>query len=80
MWILAQEKERTESMPTAAQYGLLVKLCGSANLCSAYETMRYLKRGRERRSQAPSSLIFGFIALVVAIVLNHLLSYVYQGR
>ncbi|SJL08701.1 uncharacterized protein ARMOST_12070 [Armillaria ostoyae] len=55
MWILAQEKERTESMPTAAQYGLLVKLCGSANIFSAYETMRYLKRGRERRSQAPSS-------------------------
>ncbi|SJL08694.1 uncharacterized protein ARMOST_12063 [Armillaria ostoyae] len=74
MWILAQEKERTESMPTAAQYGLLVKLCGSANLFSAYETMRYLKRGRERRSQAPSSLIFAFAILVVAIVLNHLLS------
>ncbi|KAK0236582.1 hypothetical protein EDD85DRAFT_833872 [Armillaria nabsnona] len=74
MWIIAQEKERTESMPTAAQYGLLVKLCGSANLFSAYETMRYLKRGRERRSQAPSSLIFAFVVLVVAIVLNHLLS------
>ncbi|SJL08680.1 uncharacterized protein ARMOST_12049 [Armillaria ostoyae] len=26
-------------------YGLLVKLCGAANLFSAYETMRYLKRG-----------------------------------
>ncbi|KAK0431175.1 hypothetical protein EV421DRAFT_196844 [Armillaria borealis] len=74
MWILAQEKERTESMPTAAQYGLLVKLCGSANIFSAYETMRYLKRGRERRSQAPSSLIFAFAILAVAIVLNHLLS------
>ncbi|KAK0436623.1 hypothetical protein EV421DRAFT_2022067 [Armillaria borealis] len=75
MWILAQEKERTESMPTAAQYGLLVKLCGSANLFSAYETMRYLKRGRERRSQAPSSLIFAFAILAIAIVLNHLLSH-----
>ncbi|SJL08685.1 uncharacterized protein ARMOST_12054 [Armillaria ostoyae] len=74
MWILAQEKERTGSMPTAAQYGLLVKLCGSANIFSAYETMRYLKRGRERRSQAPSSLIFAFTTLVLAIVLNHLLS------
>ncbi|SJL08692.1 uncharacterized protein ARMOST_12061 [Armillaria ostoyae] len=74
MWILAQEKERTESMPTAAQYGLLVKLCGSTNLFSAYETMQYLKRGRERRSQAPSSLIFAFAILVLAIVLNHLLS------
>ncbi|PBK87291.1 hypothetical protein ARMGADRAFT_1034861 [Armillaria gallica] len=42
-WILAQEQERLGSMPTAAQYGLLVKLCGSANLFSAYETMRYLK-------------------------------------
>ncbi|KAK0196784.1 hypothetical protein F5146DRAFT_16725 [Armillaria mellea] len=60
MWILAQERECTESMPTAAQYGLLVKLCGSANIFSAYETARYLKRGRERRSQAPSSLIFAF--------------------
>ncbi|PBK70416.1 hypothetical protein ARMSODRAFT_1017962 [Armillaria solidipes] len=74
MWILAQEKERIESMPTAAQYGLLVKLCGSANIFSAYETMRYLKRGRERRSQAPSSLIFALTILVLAIVLNHLLS------
>ncbi|KAK0189950.1 hypothetical protein F5146DRAFT_645912 [Armillaria mellea] len=74
MWILAQEKERTESMPTAAQYGLLVKLCGSANLFSAYETMRYLKRGRERRPRAPSSLIFALVILVLAIVLNHLLS------
>ncbi|SJL08698.1 uncharacterized protein ARMOST_12067 [Armillaria ostoyae] len=74
MWILAQEKERLGSMPTAAQYGLLVKLCGSANLSSAYETVRYLKRGHERRSQAPSSLIFAFVVLVVAIVLNHLLS------
>ncbi|PBK70410.1 hypothetical protein ARMSODRAFT_111194 [Armillaria solidipes] len=74
MWILAQEKERPESMPTAAQYGLLVKLCGSANIFSAYETMRYLKRGRERRPQAPTSLIVAFIILVIAIVLNHLLS------
>ncbi|KAK0236580.1 hypothetical protein EDD85DRAFT_577835 [Armillaria nabsnona] len=74
MWVLAQEKERTGSMPTAAQYGLLVKLCGSANLFSAYETVRYLKRGREQRSQAPSSLIFAFTILVLAIVLNHLLS------
>ncbi|SJL08696.1 uncharacterized protein ARMOST_12065 [Armillaria ostoyae] len=74
MWILAQEKEHIESMPTAAQYGLLVKLCGSANLSSAYETVRYLKRGHERRSQAPSSLIFAFTILVLAIVLNHLLS------
>ncbi|PBK87288.1 hypothetical protein ARMGADRAFT_1034858 [Armillaria gallica] len=74
MWILAQEKERTESMPTAAQYGLLVKLCGSANIFSAYETMRYLKRGRERRSKAPSSLTFALTILVLAIVLNHLLS------
>ncbi|PBK87284.1 hypothetical protein ARMGADRAFT_463416 [Armillaria gallica] len=74
MWILAQEKERPGSMPTAAQYGLLVKLCGSANLCSAYETMRYLKRGRERRSQAPSSLILAFTILILTIVLNHLLS------
>ncbi|KAK0436620.1 hypothetical protein EV421DRAFT_1739560 [Armillaria borealis] len=74
MWFLAQEKERTESMPTAAQYGLLVKLCGSANLFSAYETMRYLKRGRERRPQAPSSLIFALTILVLTIILNHLLS------
>ncbi|KAK0421772.1 hypothetical protein EV421DRAFT_2043313 [Armillaria borealis] len=74
MWILAQEKECPGSMPTAAQYGLLVKLCGSANLFSAYKTMRYLKRGRERRSQAPSSLIFAFTVLTLAIVLNHLLS------
>ncbi|PBK58184.1 hypothetical protein ARMSODRAFT_984049, partial [Armillaria solidipes] len=74
MWILAQEKERLGSMPTAAQYGLLVKLCGSANLFSAYEAMWYLKRGREQRSQAPSSLIFAFTILVLAIVLNHLLS------
>ncbi|KAK0471923.1 hypothetical protein IW261DRAFT_826521 [Armillaria novae-zelandiae] len=74
MWILAQEKERTGSMPTAAQYGLLVKLCGSANIFSTYETVKYLKRGREQRSQAPSTLIFAFVVLVVAIVLNHLLS------
>ncbi|PBK70404.1 hypothetical protein ARMSODRAFT_974358 [Armillaria solidipes] len=74
MWILAQEKERIESMPTAAQYGLLVKLCGSANLFSAYETLRYLKRGRERRPQAPSSLIVALTILVLAILLNHLLS------
>ncbi|KAK0236573.1 hypothetical protein EDD85DRAFT_952539 [Armillaria nabsnona] len=74
MWILAQETKRPGSMPTAAQYGLLVKLCGSANLFSAYETMRYLKRGRERRSRAPSSLIFAFAILIVTIVLNHLLS------
>ncbi|KAK0186827.1 hypothetical protein F5146DRAFT_1124496 [Armillaria mellea] len=74
VWILAQETERAESMPTAAQYGLLVKLCGSANIFSAYETMRYLKRGRERRSPAPSSLIVAFTILVLAIVLNHLLS------
>ncbi|KAK0189956.1 hypothetical protein F5146DRAFT_1139458 [Armillaria mellea] len=47
MWILAQEKEHLGSMPTAAQYSLLVKLCGSANLLSAYETMRYLKHGHE---------------------------------
>ncbi|KAK0497958.1 hypothetical protein EDD18DRAFT_126171 [Armillaria luteobubalina] len=74
VWILAQEKERTGSMPTAAQYGLLVKLCGSANLFSAYETVRYLKRGRERRPRAPASLIVALIVLVLAIVLNHLLS------
>ncbi|KAK0189946.1 hypothetical protein F5146DRAFT_645865 [Armillaria mellea] len=74
MWILAQEKERLGSMPTAAQYGLLVKLCGSANLFSVYETVRYLKCGHERRSRAPSSLIFAFAILVLAIVLNHLLS------
>ncbi|KAK0213717.1 hypothetical protein IW262DRAFT_1467068 [Armillaria fumosa] len=74
MWILAQEKERTESMPTAAQYGLLVKLCGSANIVSAYETVQYLKRGRDQRSQAPSSLTFAFVVLVLAILLNHLLS------
>ncbi len=80
MWILAQEKERTGSMPTAAQYGLLVKSCGSTNLFSAYEAVRYLKRGRERRSQAPSNLTFAFTVLILAIVLNHLLSYVYQGR
>ncbi len=36
------------------------KLCGSANIFSAYETMQYLKRGRERRSKAPTSLIFCF--------------------
>ncbi|KAK0485476.1 hypothetical protein EDD18DRAFT_1427989 [Armillaria luteobubalina] len=77
MWILAQEKEHTGSMPTAAQYGLLVKLCGSANIFSAYETVQYLKRGRERRSQAPSSMTFAFVVLVLAILLNHLLSYVY---
>ncbi len=77
MWILAQEKERTGSMPTAVQYGLLVKLCGSANLFSAYETMQYLTRGRERRSKAPTSLIFAFTILVLAIFLNYLLSYVY---
>ncbi|KAK0497960.1 hypothetical protein EDD18DRAFT_1461913 [Armillaria luteobubalina] len=74
MWILAQENERQGSMPTAAQYGLLVKLCGSANLFSAYETMRYLKRGRGRRSRAPSSLIVALTILVLAIVLNYLLS------
>ncbi|PBK87298.1 hypothetical protein ARMGADRAFT_1168654 [Armillaria gallica] len=74
MWILAQEKGRPGSMPTAAQYGLLVTLCGSANLFSAYETMQYLKRGRERRPRAPSILIFAFAILIVAIVLNHLLS------
>ncbi|KAK0213715.1 hypothetical protein IW262DRAFT_1467066 [Armillaria fumosa] len=74
MWILAQEKERTESMPTAAQYGLLVKLCGSANIFSAYETVQYFKRGREQRSKAPSSLTFAFAVLVLAILLNHLLS------
>ncbi|KAK0478567.1 hypothetical protein EDD18DRAFT_1337618 [Armillaria luteobubalina] len=74
MWILAQEKEHTESMPTAAQYGLLVKICGSANIFSAYETVQYLKRGREQRSKAPSSLTFAFVVLVVAILLNHLLS------
>ncbi|PBK87285.1 hypothetical protein ARMGADRAFT_1168645 [Armillaria gallica] len=74
MWILAQEKERTGSMPTAAQYGLLVKLCGSANIFSTYETMRYLTRGRERRSQAPSSLIVALTILVLTIILNHLLS------
>ncbi|KAK0213718.1 hypothetical protein IW262DRAFT_1467069 [Armillaria fumosa] len=74
MWILAQEKEHTGSMPTAAQYGLLVKLCGSANIFSAYETVRYLKRGREQRSKAPSGLTFAFVVLVLAILLNHLLS------
>ncbi|KAK0471930.1 hypothetical protein IW261DRAFT_827278 [Armillaria novae-zelandiae] len=74
MWIIAQENERQGSMPTAAQYGLLVKLCGSANLFSAYETMRYLKRGRERRSRAPSSLILALTILVLAIFLNYLLS------
>ncbi|KAK0471927.1 hypothetical protein IW261DRAFT_1611843 [Armillaria novae-zelandiae] len=74
MWILAQEKERTGSMPTAAQYGLLVKLCGSANILSAYETVQYLKRRREQRSQAPSSMTFALVVLVLAIVLNHLLS------
>ncbi|KAK0462917.1 uncharacterized protein EV420DRAFT_1144895 [Desarmillaria tabescens] len=74
MWILAQEKEHASSMPTAVQYGLLVKLCGSANLFSAYETVRYLKRGRERRSTAPPSLIFALIILILVIVLNHLLS------
>ncbi|KAG7441156.1 uncharacterized protein BT62DRAFT_997358 [Guyanagaster necrorhizus] len=74
MWILAQEKVHTRSMPTAIQYGLLVKLCGSANLCSAYETVQYLKRGRERRSQAPPSLVFALIILILAIALNHLLS------
>ncbi|KAK0213716.1 hypothetical protein IW262DRAFT_1467067 [Armillaria fumosa] len=51
MWILAQEKERTGSMPTAAQYGLLVKLY-----------------------RAHPLLIFAFAILVVAIVLNYLLS------
>ncbi|KAK0213703.1 hypothetical protein IW262DRAFT_1497560 [Armillaria fumosa] len=74
MWTLAQEKERTESMPTAAQYGLLVKLCGSANFSSAYDTVQYLKRGRDQRSQAPSSLTFAFVVLVLAILLNHLFS------
>ncbi|KAK0213730.1 hypothetical protein IW262DRAFT_327302 [Armillaria fumosa] len=74
MWIFAQEKERTGSMPTAAQYGLLVKLCGSANIFSAYETVQYLKRGREQRSQVPSSLTFAFVVLVLALLLNHLLS------
>ncbi|KAK0471938.1 hypothetical protein IW261DRAFT_1666497 [Armillaria novae-zelandiae] len=74
MWIVAQENERTRSMLTAAQYGLLVKLCGSANILSAYETVQYLRRGREQRSQAPSSLTFAFVVLVVAIFLNHLLS------
>ncbi|KAK0189948.1 hypothetical protein F5146DRAFT_1201108 [Armillaria mellea] len=74
MWILAQEKERQGSMLTAAQYDLLVKVCGSANLFSAYETVRYLKRGRERRSRAPSSLIVALTILVLAIVLNHFLS------
>ncbi|KAK0479627.1 hypothetical protein IW261DRAFT_1564283 [Armillaria novae-zelandiae] len=74
MWILAQENERQGSMPTAAQYGLLVKLCGSANLFSAYEAVRYLNRGRERRSRAPSSLIVALTILVLAITLNHLLS------
>ncbi|KAK0471932.1 hypothetical protein IW261DRAFT_827306 [Armillaria novae-zelandiae] len=74
MWILAQEKERPRSMPTPIQYGLLVKLCGAANIFSAYETVRYLKRGRERRSPVPSGLIFAFTILVLAIVLNHLLS------
>ncbi len=76
MWILAQEKERLGSMPTAAQYGLLIKLCGSANIFSAYETMQYLKRGHERRPHAPSILIFAFAILIVAIVPNHLLPYV----
>ncbi|KAK0493950.1 hypothetical protein EDD18DRAFT_1107471 [Armillaria luteobubalina] len=74
MWILAQEKERHGSMPTAAQYGLLVKLCGSANIFSAYETVRYLRRGRERRSRAPSSLIVALTILILAVVLNYLLS------
>ncbi|KAK0213707.1 hypothetical protein IW262DRAFT_1411075 [Armillaria fumosa] len=74
MWIHAQEKENTGSMPTAVQYGLLVKLCGSANIFSAYETVQYLKRGREQRSQVPSSLTFAFVVLVLAILLNHLLS------
>ncbi|KAK0189959.1 hypothetical protein F5146DRAFT_1139467 [Armillaria mellea] len=45
MWILAQEKEHLGSMPMAAQYSLLVKLYGSANLFSAYETVQYLKHG-----------------------------------
>ncbi|KAK0497963.1 hypothetical protein EDD18DRAFT_126343 [Armillaria luteobubalina] len=74
MWILAQENERAESMPTAAQYGLLVKLCGSANIFSAYETARYLKRGREQRPQVPSSLTSAFVILLLAILLNHLLT------
>ncbi|KAK0484121.1 hypothetical protein EDD18DRAFT_1430172 [Armillaria luteobubalina] len=79
MWILAQEKEHTGSMPTAAQYGLLVKLCGSANIFSMYETVQYLKHGHECRSQAPSSMTFAFVVLVLAILLNHLLSYVYRA-
>ncbi|KAK0460759.1 hypothetical protein IW261DRAFT_1577537 [Armillaria novae-zelandiae] len=65
---------RFAGLSAGVNYGLLVKLCRAANIFSAYETVQYLKRGRERRSPVPSGLIFAFTILVLAIVLNHLLS------
>ncbi|KAJ7651401.1 hypothetical protein FB45DRAFT_997966 [Roridomyces roridus] len=74
MWVQAQMRGRVDSLPTPTQYGHLIGLCGSFGLASVYDAGKYLSRGRKARPPASTALIAAFLAALVALILNYLLS------
>jgi hypothetical protein len=74
MWIEQQTRGRDGSLPTPAQYGHLVGLCGAFGLSSVYDAGKYLALGRKKRPSAPMALVAAFLAALVALVINYALS------
>lgn len=71
-WLYDQSlATRQVQLPTPAQYGLLLKLCGSSNISSAWDTCRYLWASKDTAPRAPASLKRALLALIFILFLTY---------
>ena len=57
-------------MPTAIQYGLIMKLCSSPSLLTLYEAAKYLSLGRGLRAKASPMLLLAAVVVVLMLVIS----------
>ena len=60
-------------MPTAAQYGLIIKLCSSPSLTTIYEAVKYLSSSGSRRANASPVLLLAVAVVVLMLVISYAL-------
>lgn len=69
-WINNQNRRFQGNMPTPAQYGLILGLCGSSQFQDAFETLKYLARRRKTRPTVPTMLILALVGVIFSLSIN----------
>ncbi|GJE98193.1 hypothetical protein PsYK624_144160 [Phanerochaete sordida] len=75
-WVSVHPRSQLQALPTAAQYGLVMKLCSSPSLMNLLGVGSYVRQGEKRRAHVAPLLSTATVVVCVLLALSYALSVV----